>query len=454
MPRHPIYSVWNKKFSTKSSDSVSPSCTLLSYASNPVTCAYDVLVIFSESVIGFSAGDITVVNGTATLSGSGSSYTATINPDWTGTVTVTVNAGVCTDLAGNPNTASNTITRTIPTYDNISDDFSADTGWLDGNIAVAAITVSSNKGIWTPTYGPEKHVGPNAASDPNANEANNVTGWSVTNATIVSENTDVNTGSYALQVDGTGAVARAISSYAVSLGQWLLWTLAAKQGTAGVSVSTQNAIPAVAVTPAVSWTNYAIASSATTTSWQAWLYPSAALKTVYADNISIKEITAASLYRLKTINYPCSVSVKTWQGINVFAGLGIVLFRDTSNYILAYQNYTSIRRLFLLKSVSGTVSEASPNVSYSYGAGNTLSLTPNADFNQFSVVYNGITAFNNISITDFDYAGGPWYTGLFLTYNTGNLTTAAFGTFAATRVAGSPPFCLTDPIDTEVGERI
>jgi hypothetical protein len=62
---------------------------------------------FSETVTGFAVGDITVGNGTAgNFAGSGKTYTADITPAAGGAVTVDVAAGVCVDLAGNPNTAA------------------------------------------------------------------------------------------------------------------------------------------------------------------------------------------------------------------------------------------------------------------------------------------------------------------------------------------------------------
>ena len=69
--------------------------------------AFDVTITFSEPVTGFEKGDVTVGNGTATaLSGSGSSYTATITPAASGTVTVDVAENVAEDGASNGNTAA------------------------------------------------------------------------------------------------------------------------------------------------------------------------------------------------------------------------------------------------------------------------------------------------------------------------------------------------------------
>ncbi len=68
---------------------------------------FDATITFSEDVTGFEQGDVTVGNGAVTaISGSGDSYTATVTPAATGTVTVDVAARVARDSAGNGNTAA------------------------------------------------------------------------------------------------------------------------------------------------------------------------------------------------------------------------------------------------------------------------------------------------------------------------------------------------------------
>lgn len=72
------------------------------------TGVFDVTITFSEAVYGFDREDVTVVQGTATaLTGSGTTYTVTIDPVMGQIVQVSVAAGVAADIAGNPNTASN-----------------------------------------------------------------------------------------------------------------------------------------------------------------------------------------------------------------------------------------------------------------------------------------------------------------------------------------------------------
>jgi hypothetical protein len=92
------------------SDTTAPTCVITSAAATVIAAAFTCTFTFSEDVQNFALGDITVSNGTAGTFNtvSASVYTAVITPTATGTVTVDVQAGVCTDLASNPNEASNT----------------------------------------------------------------------------------------------------------------------------------------------------------------------------------------------------------------------------------------------------------------------------------------------------------------------------------------------------------
>lgn len=89
-------------------DTVGPTCVV----SGPAEAGmeYEVSIEFNEAVSGFTAEDITVTNGTVSdFSGSGASYSATITMDDDGGAIVQVPAGVCTDAAGNANSASNAL---------------------------------------------------------------------------------------------------------------------------------------------------------------------------------------------------------------------------------------------------------------------------------------------------------------------------------------------------------
>ena len=80
-------------------------------------------MVFSEPVNGFQTGDVTLSGTagatTATVTGSGATYNVAVSGmTQSGTVIATIAAGVATDLAGNPNTAStstdNVVTFNVP----------------------------------------------------------------------------------------------------------------------------------------------------------------------------------------------------------------------------------------------------------------------------------------------------------------------------------------------------
>ena len=98
-------------------DNTQPSVTITSAASNPTnTSPIPVTINFSESVTGFTSGDITVSNGSVTnFLGSGTSYTADITPAANGAVMVNIASNAAQDAAGNGNTAATQLSRT---YDN------------------------------------------------------------------------------------------------------------------------------------------------------------------------------------------------------------------------------------------------------------------------------------------------------------------------------------------------
>ena len=78
-------------------------------SSDVQTGAFDVAIVFSEVVTGFESGDVVVGNGSVTaFSGGGESYTATITPSGSGTITINVPADVAHDAAGNGNLAAGT----------------------------------------------------------------------------------------------------------------------------------------------------------------------------------------------------------------------------------------------------------------------------------------------------------------------------------------------------------
>jgi len=105
-------------------DRTSPTCTITANPSDSLTNSESITYTFtwSEVVTGFTKDDITLTQGTApgSLSGSGTTYTLVVNNSGTCTQKVEVAANKCTDIAGNSNVTSTsksvTIDRTVPVW--------------------------------------------------------------------------------------------------------------------------------------------------------------------------------------------------------------------------------------------------------------------------------------------------------------------------------------------------
>lgn len=94
-------------------DNVAPTATVSTSAgayTNAGSSPVPFSVVFTEPVIGFTSGSLTVVNGTvgSIISSGCCTYNFSVTPTGQGTVSVTVTAGGVTDPALNPNPASNT----------------------------------------------------------------------------------------------------------------------------------------------------------------------------------------------------------------------------------------------------------------------------------------------------------------------------------------------------------
>ncbi|WP_413559941.1 Ig-like domain-containing protein [Bdellovibrio sp. HCB209] len=89
-------------------DGTRPTVTLSGLSSYSTTSPLTVTATFSESVTGFTNSDLTLVNATTSMTGSGTTYTITVTPTAEGTFSVTIPAGAAADSFGNTNTASTT----------------------------------------------------------------------------------------------------------------------------------------------------------------------------------------------------------------------------------------------------------------------------------------------------------------------------------------------------------
>ena len=118
---------------------------------SPVT----VSIVFSESVTGFTADDITVTNGTKGVwNGSGDSYSIEITPNPNSTFTVNVAASTAQDLSGNYNTVSNTLSidydSTVPTLSSVSISSNNTNSALAKVGDVVTLSFTSSETIQTP----------------------------------------------------------------------------------------------------------------------------------------------------------------------------------------------------------------------------------------------------------------------------------------------------------------
>lgn len=98
-------------------EAVSIPTATLSTVSNPVSAAFTVDVVFSESVVGLEEADFNVINGSvnnSSLIGSGMNYTIEISPAGNGDVSVTLNENSVIDIDGdnNQNSISNLLVTT------------------------------------------------------------------------------------------------------------------------------------------------------------------------------------------------------------------------------------------------------------------------------------------------------------------------------------------------------
>lgn len=98
---------------TRHYDATKPGVTVSSTVADIVNGPFMVTITFNESVTGFSAADVSIVNGSGSSFStvSGSVYTMMINPSGDGVVQVSVPADISTDVAANGNEASNMISR-------------------------------------------------------------------------------------------------------------------------------------------------------------------------------------------------------------------------------------------------------------------------------------------------------------------------------------------------------
>lgn len=119
------------------SDRTAPTVVINSSSASPTTVSpIPITIEFSENVTGFTLGDLSVANATASnfVAIDGNSYTAKITPTSTATVKVNIAAAVVVDSAGNSNSAATqfSISYVAPIVDSDGDGISDNQEAVDG----------------------------------------------------------------------------------------------------------------------------------------------------------------------------------------------------------------------------------------------------------------------------------------------------------------------------------
>lgn len=321
----------------------------------------------------------------------------------------------------------------------IEDDFSADSGlWLDGDLQPAAMTVDGGRGIWTPTEGAEINTSSNAAADPNGTEANATTGWGGVRVDLSVESVDVDTGSYALKVVSlTGQGDRATLYKNDGSRGFYIRRIAAKNLIGNWELRNSSYAFNQLVPLTTSWADYITIHYKASDYHEFTVFVKeggSAGDTVLIDNVSIKPIEMATVFRVQRIYYPSVISAAIrWMPYCVN---GVVCYKDSDNYVAAVVSSENMVHLF--KVVDGVYQNLGV-ATITYADDAVLQLTPAADFQSWTVTYDGTVAISATSVTDFA-AEGIWHAGLLNTYDAGDTSVVGFGDFSATRVEGAPPF--------------
>jgi len=122
-----------------------PPVVITCVQSSPTTTTpLNFIATFSEEVTGFASGDITPggVGGAVANFATADNIVFTFDsaPSGAGAVTMDIGAGVCTDLAGNPNTAASQLSITyVPKYSAILVAAGADEVWVPSDIASGTV---------------------------------------------------------------------------------------------------------------------------------------------------------------------------------------------------------------------------------------------------------------------------------------------------------------------------
>ena len=159
------------------------------------------------------------------------------------------------------------------------------------------------------------------------------------------------------------------------------------------------------------------------------------------DNLSVKPITPATIWRLRRIYYPSNLEIDVYKN-NRFTVIGLGYYRDADNYILGVINGQTSGGYYsaVVKNVAGTISLVNSSwIGNTLLSGQTYGLYPSEDLQEWTTKVDDVVKQDALSITDFD-ASGTWYAGLCVLYNPGNEDELSIDNFLAERIEGSLPF--------------
>lgn len=379
---------------------------LTTAAEATVYTVFDVTATFDRSVNGLEDGDLTLVNCTASVAGSGATYTITVTPTAEGTVSVTIPQGAV--VGGNR--ASNTISVTYYAgYRATSFNGALEDWWT----SAATWSTSGGNAINTPTTGDETATdgGLEAWTSPT-----NLTSWAeliAGTSTVNQETTVVHGGSNScrLDVDASNSAAQVNQSVGQAVGEWRINRVWAQANANDKSIRLDcGGNTPTQVIPNGSWLQVISVVRCKTTGVFGLSRNLGTSSSIYVDDASSKVLSVPTLGLLHSaplINAEYSVAYTrpTHYCVGEF-----LVYQDVDNYVLLYSDGEG--KIFLIQRLSGTTTEIG-SWTVTYVAAATLTATIH-DNNQVDIVYNGASVATNQAI-DAGWASGTNYTGPFST---------------------------------------
>lgn len=358
-------------------DVTAPTCTITCAQSSPsATTPLNFTFTFSESVMGFVVGDITVGNGTAgNFAGSGAVYTADVTPVGMSVVTVDVAAGVCQDAAGNANLAATQFT--IISIATFLDAFTRANGDLGNGWEYTAgkWTVSGNAAVATPGLGSDLIVNGGFGADTDwTKEASWTIGSGVASLAAEAANRKIYQNALSLntfvRIDWT-ITALTQNSLRIQAGGMGNITV---RSTAGTYIDTINVIGSALI----GVNGFSSIGS--------------------IDNISAKQLTTADLFATRdfeTADIDIEVPLTITPGVMVGAVLCLDSVATPANYIIVALFNSS---LYVFKCTNGTISAVLTQGAITYVAGQVLRVLKSGTTVQ--MFYNGVQIGINVTVSD------------------------------------------------------